>query len=319
MLNFIDGLWSACGGERIIIFTTNNKDKLDPTLIRRGRMDKHIVMSYCRFEAFKVLAKNFLDVEEHELFGEIRQLLEETNVTPADVAENLMPMSERKKRDANACLEGLVEALKKAKEEAAAKALADAKAKEMEAAAEAAKPKEETRGKEDGKDETSDSEGAKMDQAQTGHDVTTTGSPSLMEADSNEWVLDTSSLIHHTFNLQLLHDLTTGDLQDVGQRGSVHTQRFKVQDVHYIQGATRNVISVAQLARKHGLVTVFEPTCSYVRNRATGQEVGRAHLSNGIYVLDYLLIQLNEGGGKDERERKTGGAGQGGDGDKDKK
>ncbi|KAG2640899.1 hypothetical protein PVAP13_2KG126780 [Panicum virgatum] len=45
LLNFIDGLWSACGGERIIIFTTNNKDNLDPALIRRGRMDKHIEMS----------------------------------------------------------------------------------------------------------------------------------------------------------------------------------------------------------------------------------------------------------------------------------
>ncbi|XBI04251.1 hypothetical protein VPH35_132576 [Triticum aestivum] len=64
LLNFIDGLWSACGGERIIIFTTNHKEKLDPALIQRGRMDKHIEMSYCRFEGFKVLAKNYLDVIE---------------------------------------------------------------------------------------------------------------------------------------------------------------------------------------------------------------------------------------------------------------
>ena len=132
LLNFIDGLWSACGGERIIIFTTNHKDKLDPALIRRGRMDRHIEMSYCRFRAFKVLAKNYLDVEEHELFGQIGQLLEETDMSPADVAENLMPMSKKKKkRDANVCLENLVEALKQAKEDAA-------KAKEK---AEAAKKK----------------------------------------------------------------------------------------------------------------------------------------------------------------------------------
>ncbi|KAJ0704928.1 putative P-loop containing nucleoside triphosphate hydrolase [Helianthus annuus] len=32
-LNFIDGLWSSCGDERIIIFTTNRKEKLDPALI----------------------------------------------------------------------------------------------------------------------------------------------------------------------------------------------------------------------------------------------------------------------------------------------
>ncbi|KAF0914471.1 hypothetical protein E2562_028953 [Oryza meyeriana var. granulata] len=143
LLNFIDGLWSACGGERIIIFTTNHKEKLDPALIRRGRMDVHIEMSYCRFEAFKVLAKNYLGVEQHELFGEIRRLLEETDMSPADVAENLMPMSKRKKRDPDACLAGLIEALNKAKEEA------EAKEKEEAAEAKAAKEKEEAAVKDD--------------------------------------------------------------------------------------------------------------------------------------------------------------------------
>ena len=36
LLNFVDGHWSASGGERIIAFTTNYVEKLDPTLIRRG-------------------------------------------------------------------------------------------------------------------------------------------------------------------------------------------------------------------------------------------------------------------------------------------
>nr|CAB3462756.1 unnamed protein product [Digitaria exilis] len=154
LLNFIDGLWSACGGERIIVFTTNHKDKLDPALIRRGRMDKHIEMSYCRFEAFKVLASNYLGVSDHELFGDIRRLLDEVDMSPADVAENLMPMSKKKKkRDTHACLAALVEALKKAKQDAtAAKALADAKAKEEAAEArekEANKGQAQDQGKED--------------------------------------------------------------------------------------------------------------------------------------------------------------------------
>uniref|UniRef100_A0A0E0MQ39 AAA+ ATPase domain-containing protein n=1 Tax=Oryza punctata TaxID=4537 RepID=A0A0E0MQ39_ORYPU len=127
LLNFIDGLWSACGGERIIIFTTNHKEKLDPALIRRGRMDMHIEMSYCRFEAFKVLAKNYLGVEQHEVFGEIRRLLEEVDMSPADVAENLMPRS--KTKDVDACLGRLAKALHEAKEAALIKAEAAAAGK----------------------------------------------------------------------------------------------------------------------------------------------------------------------------------------------
>ncbi|KAM3271254.1 hypothetical protein ACQJBY_041808 [Aegilops geniculata] len=156
LLNFIDGLWSAFGGERIIIFTTNHKEKLDPALIRRGRMDKHIEMSYCRFEGFKVLAKNYMDVVEHELFGEIQQLLEETDMSPADVAENLMPMSRKKRRDPTVCLAGLIEALKQAKEDArAAKAKEEEEAKEAEPK-KAKEIKEREAKKDEGKDKTSE-------------------------------------------------------------------------------------------------------------------------------------------------------------------
>jgi SpoVK/Ycf46/Vps4 family AAA+-type ATPase len=119
VLNFIDGLWSACGGERIIIFTTNHVEKLDPALIRRGRMDKHIEMSYCCFEAFKLLAKVYLDVESHHLFDAVESLLRDANMTPADVAENLTPKSVDD--DADSCLAGLVEELKKSKEKVLAK------------------------------------------------------------------------------------------------------------------------------------------------------------------------------------------------------
>ncbi|KAJ6936114.1 hypothetical protein NC652_010991 [Populus alba x Populus x berolinensis] len=126
LLNFIDGLWSACGGERIIVFTTNYVDKLDPALIRRGRMDKHIELSYCCFEAFKVLAKNYLELKSHETFGKIEELLGETKMTPADVAENLMPRSDEEDEE---CLKRLIEGLETAKEEARKKAEEEAVSK----------------------------------------------------------------------------------------------------------------------------------------------------------------------------------------------
>ncbi|CAH1434419.1 unnamed protein product [Lactuca virosa] len=120
LLNFIDGLWSACGSERLIVFTTNHIEKLDPALIRRGRMDKHIELSFCCFETFKVLAKNYLDIESHDLYPSINRLLEETNMSPADVAENLMPKSADE--NAESCLNVLIKALENAKEEARLKA-----------------------------------------------------------------------------------------------------------------------------------------------------------------------------------------------------
>ncbi|KAF8010652.1 hypothetical protein BT93_J1336 [Corymbia citriodora subsp. variegata] len=155
LLNFIDGLWSACGGERIIVFTTNFVEKLDPALIRRGRMDKHIEMSYCCFEAFKVLARNYLGVESHPLFPTVRRLLEETKMTPADVAENLMPKLDDENEDA--CLEGLIEALEKAKQDARNKS-EEEKEKEKAAVAEAEATAATAMAEEEGKQTSSEGE-----------------------------------------------------------------------------------------------------------------------------------------------------------------
>ncbi|XP_059661428.1 AAA-ATPase At3g50940-like [Cornus florida] len=90
LLNFIDGLWSCCGNERLIIFTTNHKERLDPALLRPGRMDMHVEMSYCTFSAFKQLALNYLGLCHHQLFDQIEGLLREVKVTPAEVAGELM-------------------------------------------------------------------------------------------------------------------------------------------------------------------------------------------------------------------------------------
>ncbi|CAK8569623.1 unnamed protein product [Lathyrus sativus] len=120
LLNFIDGIWSASTGERLIIFTTNYVDKLDKALIRRGRMDMHIELSYCCFDGFKMLAMNYMSVETHPLFETVRGLLEESNITPADVAENLMPKVANE--DVETSLERLIQALRSSKEEAKKKA-----------------------------------------------------------------------------------------------------------------------------------------------------------------------------------------------------
>ena len=111
LLNFIDGLWSTTGEERIIVFTTNYKDRLDPALLRPGRMDMHIYMGYCGWDAFKTLTRNYFLVDDHELFPEIQELLAEVEVTPAEVSEMLL-----RSEDADVALQGLVEFLQEKKQ-----------------------------------------------------------------------------------------------------------------------------------------------------------------------------------------------------------
>ncbi|OVA13025.1 AAA+ ATPase domain [Macleaya cordata] len=109
VLNFVDGLWSSCGGERLIIFTTNHKEKLDVALLRPGRMDKHINLSFCDTESFKILMRNYLEIEEHEIMKEVEEMLGLVKMTPADVAEIFMSCDE----DVDMGMRNVVEEMKK--------------------------------------------------------------------------------------------------------------------------------------------------------------------------------------------------------------
>lgn len=110
LLNFTDGLWSCCGEERIFVFTTNHKERLDPALLRSGRMDFHILLSYCTFPAFKLLAANYLGVREHELYPNVERAMEDSKVTPAEVVELLLS----NKGSAEVALERVMAALHEA-------------------------------------------------------------------------------------------------------------------------------------------------------------------------------------------------------------
>ncbi|KAL0384064.1 UNVERIFIED_CONTAM: AAA-ATPase [Sesamum radiatum] len=107
----MDGLWSSCGDERIIIFTTNHKEKLDPALLRAGRMDVHIHMSYCTPCGLKMLATNYLGITGHPLILEAEGLIASIKVTPAEVGEQLL-----KSDDPELALRGLIKFLERKKE-----------------------------------------------------------------------------------------------------------------------------------------------------------------------------------------------------------
>lgn len=71
------------------MFTTNHKDRLDPALLRPGRMDGQLGMSYWTFNGFKILALNYLRVVDHPVFMAVRALLAKGVATPAEVAGEL--------------------------------------------------------------------------------------------------------------------------------------------------------------------------------------------------------------------------------------
>ncbi|CAL9027137.1 unnamed protein product, partial [Prunus brigantina] len=85
-------------------------------LMRPGRMDVHIHMSYCTPHAFKVLASNYLgvqDLDRHPVYGEIAGLLESTEVAPAEVCEELLKRDDDvDDDDVDAALQGVVKFLK---------------------------------------------------------------------------------------------------------------------------------------------------------------------------------------------------------------
>jgi chaperone BCS1 len=57
LLNALDGVRSQEG--RILMMTTNHREKLDPALLRPGRADVHVELNYASVKQMKGLFKKF--------------------------------------------------------------------------------------------------------------------------------------------------------------------------------------------------------------------------------------------------------------------
>lgn len=87
-LNFMDGIFSCCGEERVMVFTVNAKDQVDPTVLRPGRIDVHIQFPLCDFPAFKTLANTHLGLKEHKLFPQVEEIFQTgASLSPAEIGE----------------------------------------------------------------------------------------------------------------------------------------------------------------------------------------------------------------------------------------
>ncbi|XP_020212450.1 AAA-ATPase At2g46620 [Cajanus cajan] len=89
ILNFMDGiLTSCCAEERVMVFTMNTKEHVDPNLLRPGRIDVHIHFPLCDFSAFKTLASSYLGVKEHKLFPQVQEIFQNgASLSPAEIGE----------------------------------------------------------------------------------------------------------------------------------------------------------------------------------------------------------------------------------------
>ncbi|XP_062194420.1 AAA-ATPase At5g57480-like [Phragmites australis] len=91
LLNFTDGLWSSCGEERIIVFTTNHVNGIDPALLRPGRMDVHVRLDACGSHAMRELVERYVGVSDHEMLGAAEDCIRGgAEMTPAEIGEVLL-------------------------------------------------------------------------------------------------------------------------------------------------------------------------------------------------------------------------------------
>nr|XP_043621323.1 AAA-ATPase At2g46620 [Erigeron canadensis] len=89
ILNFMDGILnSCCGDEKLMVFTMNSKEKIDPSVLRPGRIDVHLYFPLINFNSFKTLASNCLGVKDHKLFPQVEEiLLTGATMSPAEMSE----------------------------------------------------------------------------------------------------------------------------------------------------------------------------------------------------------------------------------------
>ncbi|CAL0330167.1 unnamed protein product [Lupinus luteus] len=95
---------------------SSGSKKLDPALNRRGRMDKHVELSYCTFEGFKVVENNYFKIETHPMFDTIKRLLNEVKITHLHQLMLLRTLCQRDPYTIK-CLSNLIEALETTKDD----------------------------------------------------------------------------------------------------------------------------------------------------------------------------------------------------------
>lgn len=100
LLNALDGIFNNNG--RILIMTTNHPEKLDPALIRPGRIDRKVSFSKCDFYQIKEIYKMMYDTTE---IPEKLKEIKENKYSPAEITSLFL----RYRTDSTKALENIHE------------------------------------------------------------------------------------------------------------------------------------------------------------------------------------------------------------------
>merc|ERR1712070_741076 len=87
LLNVLDGVVDSPG--RIIVMTTNFPDKLDPALIRPGRINKRIHLGHVKHEALCDMAEHYLGFHlDHQGRSTLEGIASQLTLSPAQVEQS---------------------------------------------------------------------------------------------------------------------------------------------------------------------------------------------------------------------------------------
>jgi ATP-dependent 26S proteasome regulatory subunit len=81
ILNVLDGILDC--PERIVVMTTNHPDKIDPALIRPGRVNKKVHMGFLRWQEALQMVVHYFGLVTATEEALIRKAVEDAPVTPA--------------------------------------------------------------------------------------------------------------------------------------------------------------------------------------------------------------------------------------------
>ncbi|CAM0870927.1 unnamed protein product [Alopecurus aequalis] len=92
VLNFMDGVASCCGEERVMVFTMRGKQEegVGAAVVRPGRLDVHIRFTLCDFEAFKALASSYLGLKDHKLYPQVEEGFHAARLSVAELGEIML-------------------------------------------------------------------------------------------------------------------------------------------------------------------------------------------------------------------------------------